>query len=152
MKLQTIKGGHSLKTGSIITEIKTIKDVLFQKGDYSLFAMAVREGGLESVVGGEGPLTVFAPDNDAFAKLDTTDRKRLFSNKRWLARVASYHMVAGYLSIGKVMEMRRLDTLEGGKLGIYACDGISVNKANVIEADIECRNGLIHGIDSVLFP
>jgi len=141
-----------LKTGSIITEIKTIKDVLMQKSDYSLFAMAVRQGGLETVTGGTGPVTIFAPDNEAFEKLDSADRKRLFASKRWLARVVSYHMVAGYLSIGKIMELRRLETLEGGKLDVYPCDGISVNKAMVIEADIECRNGLVHGIDSVLFP
>lgn len=132
-----------------------IVDVASGNGDFSTLVAAVGAAGLVDTLKGPGPFTVFAPTNAAFAALPegTVDSLLLPENKDQLIKILTYHVVAGnYPASSLVGKHGKLTSVQGGTLGINGSDGVKVNGATVVIADVAASNGTIHAIDTVLLP
>lgn len=117
---------------------------------FKTLVTAIKTAGMVETLSGPGPFTVFAPNDDAFAKLPKADVEDLLKNVNKLKRVLSYHVVAGKTLAADVLKLPSAKTLEGQSVGIASNKGIKVNNASVIKTDIICDNGVIHIIDTVL--
>jgi uncharacterized surface protein with fasciclin (FAS1) repeats len=123
--------------------------------DLSTLVDAVVAADLVETLSGEGPFTVFAPSNDAFAKLAPAELERLLkpANKDELAKILTYHVVAGDVKAADLTDGQKVETVEGQELTITIDgDKVMVNDATVAQADIETSNGTVHVIDGVLLP
>jgi uncharacterized surface protein with fasciclin (FAS1) repeats len=133
---------------------QTIVDVAVGGGFTTLVA-AVQAADLVSVLDGDGPFTVFAPTDAAFAKLPagTLDNLLLPENKDQLTAILTYHVVPGRVTSGQVVGLSKAETVQGSDLSITVNEGVvSINDARVVQTDIEASNGIVHVIDSVLLP
>jgi transforming growth factor-beta-induced protein len=142
-------------TGEPAKQPATIVEAAVANEDFSTLVAAVKAAGLVETLTGEGPFTVFAPTNAAFAKLPEGTVAGLLKPeaKDQLAKVLTYHVVAGKVMAADVVKIKEAETVQGGKLAVKAGDdGVMINNARVIKADIECGNGVIHVIDAVLLP
>ena len=142
------EGGHS-NTGPSIVELAAGND------DLSTLVAAVKAAGLVGVLSGDGPYTVFAPTNAAFAKLPEGTVESLLKpeNKDQLTAILTYHVVSGKVKAADVVKLDSAKTVEGSSVTITATDaGVKVDAANVIMTDIAASNGVVHVIDSVLLP
>lgn len=129
-----------------------IVDTAASAGSFNTLVTAIKAAGLVETLKGPGPFTVFAPTDDAFAKIPKADLDALLADKKKLAKVLTYHVVPGSLKAKDVMP-GAVKTVEGGDIKISTFDGkVMVNKANVVTADVEASNGVIHAIDGVLMP
>src|SRR5271156_5653788 len=123
--------------------------------DHTTLVAAVKAAGLVDTLSGPGPFTVFAPTDAAFAKLPagTVDNLLKPENKQKLVAILTYHVVSGRVTAAQVSKMSDAKTLNGKDLTIRASDGhVMINDATVTKADIQCSNGVIHVIDTVLIP
>lgn len=124
-------------------------------GHFNTLIAAIKAAGLVDALKGRGPFTVFAPTDEAFAKLPPGTLETLLKpeNKDQLRKILTYHVVAGRVMASDVVKLDSAKTLEGGSLSIHAADGeVTVNNARVIKTDIAASNGVIHVMDSVLIP
>jgi len=121
-------------------------------GTFNTLVAAVQAADLVDALKGEGPLTVFAPDDDAFAKLPEGTVEGLLEDIPALKNILLYHVAAGKVMAADVVGMSEVETLQGGKLPVDASDGVKIAGAMVSTADIEVDNGVIHVIDSVMLP
>lgn len=124
-------------------------------GRFADFIAAAEAAGLSDTLKGKGPFTLFAPTDDAFAKLapDALEELMAAKNKALLRAVISYHFAVGQVSAARFAGTTiRAKSFEGGELLIRGQDGLSVSGARVILPDIEARNGVIHGVNRVLWP
>lgn len=120
---------------------------------FSTLVTAVVAANLVETLAGEGPFTVFAPTNDAFAKVPEEALTALLADSEALTSVLTYHVVAGKVMAADVVEMTEADTVQGSKVKIEVVDGsVMINDSKVTSTDIECSNGVIHVIDTVLMP
>lgn len=136
-------------------EKPNIVEVAASNEDFTTLVAAVQAAGLVDVLSGEGPYTVFAPTNAAFAKLPegTLEMLLLPENKDKLVAILTYHVVAGDVSAAEVVELTEVTTVQGGTAVISATDaGVTIDGANVIVTDIEASNGVVHVIDTVIMP
>jgi transforming growth factor-beta-induced protein len=134
---------------------KDIVDTAVAAGDFNTLVAAVKAAELVETLKSEGPYTVFAPTDAAFAKLPEGTLASLLEpeNKAKLAGILTYHVVAGKVMAADVVKMTEAKTVNGQMLKIVTTDGnVMVNKANVVKTDIECSNGVIHVIDAVVLP
>jgi len=134
---------------------KDIVDTAVAAGDFNTLVKAIKAAELVQTLKGEGPYTVFAPTDAAFAKLPegTLDSLLEPENKAKLAGILTYHVVAGKVMAAAVVTMTEAKTVNGQMLKISTTDGkVMVDEANVIKTDIECSNGVIHVIDAVVLP
>ena len=134
---------------------QTIVDVAIAAGDFTTLVAAVDAAGLVETLSGEGPFTVFAPTDDAFAALpEGTVASLLEDPEGALTDILLYHVVAGEITSATIAGMSPITTLQGGELAIMAeMDSVMINQAvTIIAADIEADNGIIHVIDTVLIP
>ena len=130
-------------------------DVAASDQDFSTLVTAVQTAGLAETLSGAGPFTVFAPVNDAFAALPqgTVDSLLQPANRDQLTSVLTYHVVSGKVSSSQVVKMTSAKTLQGGSVKISAKDGgVMIDGAQVVKADVEAVNGVIHVIDAVILP
>ena len=132
--------------------MKTIVQTAIDAGNFTTLVAAVKAAGLVDTLNGTGPFTVFAPTDDAFAKLPKETVEELLKDKDGLTKILTYHVVSGKVMAKDVMTMEEAKTLQGEDITIDSSDGVMVNNAKVIKADIECSNGVIHVIDTVLMP
>ncbi len=133
---------------------ETIVDVAAADGSFTTLVAAVQSAGLADTLSSEGPYTVFAPTDEAFAALPagTVDRLLLPENQEILTQILTYHVVAGEVPSSDV-ETGTVATVEGSDLDVVADQGgVTVNNATVIQPDVVASNGVIHVIDSVLLP
>ncbi len=122
-------------------------------GSFNTLAAAIEAAGLVETLKGEGPFTVFAPTDEAFARLPAGALDGLLADREKLAQVLTYHVVPGRVSSAGVAAMQSAKTVNGKKLRIEAEDGkATVGGATVTQADIAASNGVIHVIDTVLLP
>jgi uncharacterized surface protein with fasciclin (FAS1) repeats len=157
----------AIVASSQFASAQTIVDVAVGSKDHTTLVAAVKAAGLVETLSGTGPFTVFAPVNDAFAKLPagTVDFLLKPENKGMLSAVLTYHVVAGNLdaaSVVKAIEAGKgtatLTTVLGAKLTASIVDGkviltdVKGNKSTVVATDLKASNGVIHVIDSVLLP
>ena len=129
-----------------------IVDTAVKAKSFKTLVTAVKEAGLVEALKGEGPFTVFAPTDEAFAKVPKDVLEGLLADKEKLAAVLKYHVVAGKVMAADVVKLDSAKTLQGTTVAIDATGGVKVNGAKVIKADIKCKNGVIHVIDTVLIP
>ena len=131
-----------------------IVDTAVAAGSFTTLVKAVQAAELVEALKGDGPFTVFAPNDEAFAKLwdGTLDNLLKPENQGKLQELLLYHVVAGKIMSGDLSGTVNAETLHGGSVEVIAGDGVTVNYANVIAADIETSNGVIHVIDAVLMP
>jgi len=131
---------------------KDIVDTAVAAGNFKTLAKALQAAGLVDTLKGEGPFTVFAPTDEAFAKIPAADLQALLANKEQLTKVLTYHVVAGKVMAADVTKLKTAKTVEGQDITIDTTSGVKVNNANVIKTDIAASNGVIHVIDTVILP
>lgn len=134
---------------------KDIVDTAIAAGQFNTLAKALQAAGLVETLKGKGPFTVFAPTDEAFAKLPAGTVEDLLKpeNKEKLVSILTYHVVPGAVSSKKVATMKSAKTVNGKDVNISVEGGtVKINDAKVIKADIKASNGVIHVIDSVLMP
>ncbi len=132
-----------------------IVDTAAANKDFSTLVAAVKAAGLVDALKGDGPLTVFAPTNAAFAKLPagTVESLLLPENKDKLVQILTYHVVAGKVMAADVVKVDSAKTLEGSSVTVTVGDGgVKIDNANVTATDIKTSNGVIHVIDTVIIP
>jgi uncharacterized surface protein with fasciclin (FAS1) repeats len=129
-----------------------IVDTAVAAGSFSTLVKAVQAAGLVETLKGEGPFTVFAPTDEAFAKIPADTINAVLADKEKLTAILTYHVVAGKVMASDVVNLTSATTVQGGEIRISADNGVRVNDANVIQTDIVCDNGVIHVIDSVIMP
>ncbi len=125
---------------------------LAEEAGFTTLVAAVKAAGLEMTLTDKGPFTVFAPTDEAFAKLPEGTVESLLANPEQLKKVLLYHVVSGSVLSGDVAKLKTAATLNGGNVMIDAKDGVMINNATVIKADIAASNGTVHVIDTVLIP
>jgi len=137
------------------TVLHDIVDTAVAAGTFTTLVAAVTAADLGATLKGEGPFTVFAPSDDAFAKLPAGTVEELVKpeNKAKLAAILTYHVMAGKVMAADVSG-KKLEpaTVNGQALHVDGTHGVTVNGAKVVTADIACTNGVIHVIDTVLMP
>lgn len=131
-----------------------IVDTAVKAGSFKTLAAALKAAGLVDTLKGKGPFTVFAPTDEAFAKLPPGTVETLLKpeNKNKLVSILTYHVVAGDVKAADAMKLKSAKTVQGQAVTIDATDGVKINNAKVVKADIDCGNGVIHVIDAVLLP
>lgn len=134
---------------------KDIVDTAVEAGKFKTLAAALKAAGLIETLKGKGPFTVFAPTDEAFAKLPKGTVEELLKpeNKEKLVAVLTYHVVPGKVLAADVVKLTDAKTVQGGKVTIAVKDGkVKVDGATVVKTDIEASNGVIHVIDAVILP
>ena len=131
-----------------------IIDTALSAGNFSTLAAALGAAGLIEALKNEGPFTVFAPTDDAFAKIPPQTLSELLrpEKKGKLAAILTYHVVPGRVTAHEVANLNSATTLQGQTVKISKQDGVKINDAKVITPDVEATNGIIHVIDTVLMP
>lgn len=134
---------------------KDIVDVAAANGSFSTLVAAVKAAGLVDTLKGEGPFTVFAPTDEAFAKLPagTVENLLKIENKDKLVAILTYHVVSGKVMATDVVTLTSAATVQGQSVNVATNNGaVMINDATVVKADIKATNGVIHVIDTVLLP
>ncbi|UDY84703.1 fasciclin domain-containing protein [Vibrio diabolicus] len=132
-----------------------IVDVATENGSFNTLVAAVKAADLVDTLKGEGPFTVFAPTDDAFAKLPdgTVDMLLMPENKDKLVSILTYHVVPGKVMAADVVKLDKAATVQGQYVMIKTMgDKVMVNDANVMATDVKAKNGVIHVIDTVIMP
>jgi len=132
--------------------MQNIVETAVAAGSFKTLVTAVQAAGLVDTLSGAGPFTVFAPTDEAFAKIPKETLDAVLADKAKLTAILTYHVVAGKIMVSDVMSLTSAKTVQGGEVTIDTANGVMVNDAKVVQADIECSNGVIHVIDSVLMP
>jgi len=121
-------------------------------GSFETLVTAIDAAGLATTLANDGPFTVFAPTDNAFAALPMGTIDALLQDPQALSQVLLYHVVAGEVFAADVVNLTSATTLEGSTLTIDATNGVMINDAKVIQTDVQASNGVIHVIDKVLLP
>lgn len=130
-----------------------IVDVAIEAGSFNTLAQALQAAGLVETLKGEGPFTVFAPTDKAFAKLPKGTLEALLQDKEKLTAILTYHVVPGKVTADKVVKLDKAKTVNGKNVRIKVMDGmVMVDNATVTQTDIQASNGVIHVIDTVILP
>jgi uncharacterized surface protein with fasciclin (FAS1) repeats len=127
-------------------------DVAVSAGKFKTLVAAVQAAALVETLKGKGPFTVFAPSDDAFAKLPEGTVEGLLKDLPKLKSILTYHVVAGRVTAADVMKLSSAKTVQGQTVAFQTNGGVKVNGANVVTADVMADNGIIHVIDSVILP
>jgi len=127
-----------------------IVDIAVSSDSFKTLVTAVKEAGLVDTLKSPGPFTVFAPTDEAFAKLPPGTIQTLVQNTPQLARILTYHVVSGKLMKADLEKVASVTSVEGSPIPINCSDGFEVKNATVITEDIEADNGVIHVIDNVI--
>jgi uncharacterized surface protein with fasciclin (FAS1) repeats len=153
LSLATALGLMAISTGQAAD--KDIVDTAVGAGNFKTLATALEAADLVETLKGKGPFTVFAPTDEAFAKLPEGALADLLKpeNKKKLAGILTYHVVPGRVLAADVVKLKSAKTVQGSEATIVASsDGVKVDRANVVKTDILCSNGVIHVIDAVIMP
>ena len=132
-------------------QAKDIVDTAVAAGSFKTLTTALQAAGLVDTLKGKGPFTVFAPTDEAFAKVPKADLDALLKDKAKLTAVLTYHVVPGKVMAADV-KAGKVKTVQGSELTVSTMGGVKVDAANVVKADIVADNGVIHVIDSVVLP
>lgn len=132
--------------------MKNLVETAIDAGNFKTLVKAVQEAGLVGTLSGEGPFTVFAPTDEAFEKLPEGTLENLLEDREGLGKILTYHVVKGKVMSDQVVNLNKAETVNGQDVSIDSTDGVKIDNAKVITTDIECSNGVIHVIDTVLLP
>jgi uncharacterized surface protein with fasciclin (FAS1) repeats len=142
--------GHGYNTGSAAQA--DIVGTASAAGSFNTLVSAVKAADLVDTLKGEGPFTVFAPTDAAFAKLPEGQLNALLADKDLLTKVLTYHVVQGRVEAAEVVKLSSVATIEGQPVKIRVGEAVMVNNAKVVKTDISTSNGVIHVIDTVMLP
>ncbi len=137
---------------SAAAQQKDIVDTAVAAGSFKTLAAALDAAGLVQTLKGAGPFTVFAPTDEAFAKIPKADLDALLKDKAKLTAVLTYHVVPGKVLAADVVKLTSAKTVQGGSVKIAASNGVTIDNAKVVTTDIAASNGVIHVIDTVILP
>lgn len=150
---QTIAGPSSPYRSPISRAEKNLLETAASEGSFKTLGRAIRAAGLGDTLSGPGPFTMFAPTDEAFAKLPKGELAALLADNTKLAQVLTYHVVPEIVAAPKAGAPRLATTVHGAGLKITAKNrGFRVNEAMVVKSEIKATNGVIHAIDTVLMP
>ena len=144
-----------LAVGTVQAKAADIVDTAVAAGNFKTLVAAVQAAGLVDTLKGKGPFTVFAPTDEAFAKLPAGTVEDLLKpeNKEKLVGILTYHVIPGKVMSSDIAGKKSdVATVQGSKLSVDATSGVKVDNASVVTADIEASNGVIHVIDTVVLP
>ncbi|MCA9776288.1 MAG: fasciclin domain-containing protein [Candidatus Eremiobacteraeota bacterium] len=131
----------------------TVVNVAANAGDFNTLVAAIQAANLQEALKGDGPFTILAPTDEAFAALPKSTLDALLANPDKLATILKYHVVSGNAPASQVVTMTSLDSLQGSTIEVKAEDGkVMLNDAKVLKTDVMADNGVIHVIDKVLIP
>jgi uncharacterized surface protein with fasciclin (FAS1) repeats len=128
-----------------------IVDTAVKAGNFKTLVAAVQAAGLVDTLKGKGPFTVFAPTDEAFAKIPKETLDGLLKDKAALSKILTYHVVAGKV-MAKDVKAGGVKTVQGQDITLATTGGVTVNGAKVVAADVAASNGVIHAIDTVIMP
>jgi uncharacterized surface protein with fasciclin (FAS1) repeats len=140
-----------LALASMSAQAADIVDTAVAASNFKTLVTALKEAGLVDTLKGPGPFTVFAPTDDAFAKIPKADLDKLLANKDKLKAVLTYHVVSGKVMVADIKAVN-VKSVQGEQLTLDTKGGVMVNKAKVVSANVVADNGVIHAIDTVLMP
>jgi uncharacterized surface protein with fasciclin (FAS1) repeats len=129
-----------------------IVDTAVSAGSFTTLVAAVKAAGLVDTLKGAGPFTVFAPTDEAFAKLPAGTVESLLKDIPQLTKILTYHVVSGKVMAADVVKIKSAKTVEGSEVKIDASNGVKINDSKVVTPDVAADNGVIHVIDTVLLP
>ena len=129
-----------------------IVDTAINAGSFNTLVDALNAAGLAETLQGPGPFTVFAPSDEAFAKIPEKIRSAIIADKDALTELLTYHVISGEVSAADVARLNSAETVQGSAITIDASNGVKVDGASVTTADIRASNGIIHVIDTVMIP
>lgn len=135
-----------------MTHLADIVDTAVSAGSFTTLVAAVKAAGLVDTLKGAGPFTVFAPTDEAFAKLPAGTVDSLLKDIPKLKKILTYHVVSGKVMAADVVKLKSAKTVEGSEVKIDASNGVKINDSTVTTPDVAADNGVIHIIDSVLLP
>ncbi|QOY89726.1 fasciclin domain-containing protein [Paludibaculum fermentans] len=142
-----------LAVSAFAAQAADIVDTAVSAGSFKTLVAAVKAAGLVETLKSPGPFTVFAPTDEAFAKLPAGTVEGLLKDPEKLKKILTYHVVAGKVMAADVVKLKSAKTVEGENVKItVAGSKVMVNQANVVKTDIACDNGVIHVIDTVIMP
>jgi uncharacterized surface protein with fasciclin (FAS1) repeats len=150
-KIKTIVAGLAVAGAAFAAQAKDIVDTAVAAGNFKTLATALQAAGLIETLKGAGPFTVFAPTDDAFAKVPKDKLDALLKDKAALTKVLTYHVVPGKV-MAKDVKAGKVKTVQGGELTLATTGGVTVDGAKVTATDIVASNGVIHVIDTVVMP
>jgi uncharacterized surface protein with fasciclin (FAS1) repeats len=141
----------ALAFAAVSAQAADIVDTAVSAGQFKTLAAALQKAGLVDTLKGKGPFTVFAPTDEAFAKVPKDQLDALLADKDKLTAVLTYHVVPGKV-MAKDVKAGSVKTVQGSALTVSTAGGVKVDNANVVKTDIVADNGVIHVIDSVVLP
>lgn len=150
-----IAAAAMLSVGAQAQTNKDLVDTAVAAGSFKTLAKALQAADLVETLKGQGPFTVFAPTDEAFAKLPAATLNDLLKpeNKAQLRRILTYHVVPGRVSSADVVKLRSAKAVSGDTIDIKASGGsVMVESARVVKTDVQASNGVIHVIDAVILP
>ena len=141
-----------LSAGFVLSaQAADIVDTAVKAGNFKTLVAAVQAAGLVDTLKGPGPFTVFAPTDEAFAKIPKATLDGLLKDKAALTKILTYHVVSGKV-MAKDVKPGMVKTVQGSDITLATAGGVTVNGAKVIAADVAADNGVIHAIDTVIMP
>jgi uncharacterized surface protein with fasciclin (FAS1) repeats len=155
LELESVKAGDEQATPTAAKSAQTVLDVATAAGSFKTLIAAATAADLAGALSGEGPITVLAPTDAAFAKLPAGTVETLLkpANRGQLAAILKNHVIQGRVSLSKALELREGSTLQGSKIPVRFDEGrVRIGDATLVKADIQASNGIIHVIDQVLIP
>ncbi|MEI8174422.1 MAG: fasciclin domain-containing protein [bacterium] len=132
--------------------MKNIIETAIEAGLFKTLITAVQAAGLAETLSRKGPFTLLAPTDDAFSKIPKDTLAAVLADKEKLTAILTYHVIAGKIMASDVINLTSAKTIQGSEINIKTLNGVTMNEAKVLKTDIECSNGVIHIIDSVLMP
>ena len=150
-KLLTVAAVSLSMMGAGVAQAKDIVDTAVAAGSFKTLAAALTAAGLIDTLKGPGPFTVFAPTDEAFAKVPKAALDALLADKAKLTAVLTYHVVPGKV-MAKDVKAGKVKTVQGSEITLTTANGLMVDGAKVVKTDIAADNGVIHVIDSVIMP
>lgn len=149
--MKRLLAASALIAAALGAQAKDIVDTAVSAGQFKTLATALQAAGLVDTLKGPGPFTVFAPTDEAFAKLPKAQLDALLADKAKLTAVLTYHVVAGKVMAADV-KAGQVKTVQGKSLTVSTSPSVMVNNAKVVKTDIAADNGVIHVIDTVVMP
>jgi uncharacterized surface protein with fasciclin (FAS1) repeats len=151
LTFKSVVAGLAIAGLGFAAQAKDIVDTAVGAGNFKTLATALQAAGLIDTLKGPGPFTVFAPTDEAFAKVPKAQLDALLKDKAALTKVLTYHVVPGAV-MAKDVKAGKVKTVQGGELTVATAGGVTVDGAKVTATDIVASNGVIHVIDSVVLP
>jgi uncharacterized surface protein with fasciclin (FAS1) repeats len=136
---------------SLTARAADILNTAVAAGNFTTLVTVLKAAGMVDTLKGPGPFTVFAPTDEAFAKIVKVDLDKLLANKKKLKSVLTYHVASGKVMSADI-KPSKVKSVQGARLTIGTKGGVTVDKAKVVAADVAADNGVIHAIDTVLMP